>query len=37
VVEFAGLFLRSDDNVPGLPRKSLKHVPIIETLSIHYF
>jgi hypothetical protein len=37
VVKFAGLFLRADYNVPGLPRESLKHVSIIETLSIHCF
>jgi hypothetical protein len=37
VVEFASLFLRADDDVPGLPRESFKHVSIIETLSIHCF
>ena len=35
VVQLAGLFLRTDDDVPGLPRESLKHVFIIKTLSIH--
>ena len=37
VVQTAGLFLRTNDDVPGLPRESLKHAFIIKTLSIHYF
>ena len=35
VVQLPGLFLRTNDDLPGLSRESFKHVFIMKTLSIH--
>jgi hypothetical protein len=35
VVQFAGLLLRANYDLPGLPRESLNDVFIIKTPSIH--
>jgi hypothetical protein len=37
VVQLAGLFLRANHDLPGLPGESFKHVSLLTTVSIHYF